>query len=169
MKEEICATIDYRVESLSTTLWAAISAVQQETHCRLAGHQRWRQHHHKRSRTRSYWNFGPRNLSWEASRVKFVEEKCETLEGHSQINNQHIVRLPEGKEGQRPTNYANEILKELIGLDNAPLLDRAHRSLQPRPQINEQPRSSRSNATTTTTARKYCSLIFKNLLTHRGQ
>lgn len=51
-----------------------------------------------------------------------------------------IIGLHEGTGGPRPTDFIANLLKDVLQLEERPLLDRAHRSLQPRPQPGERPR-----------------------------
>ncbi len=47
--------------------------------------------------------------------------------------------LPEGLEGPRPTEFVAQLLQELLGLDDRPVLDRAHRALCARPKEGDPP------------------------------
>ncbi|KAI4889417.1 hypothetical protein NFI96_008496, partial [Prochilodus magdalenae] len=65
-----------------------------------------------------------------------LQQKIEDLEGRSRRNNIRIIGVPEGAEGTRPTDFVAELLPKLLGEENFNLplvVDRAHRSLQPRP------------------------------------
>lgn len=68
-------------------------------------------------------------------------EKCEDLEGRSGSNlcNLRIIFLPEGIEGPRLTDLISDLLKDTLHLNERPLLDRAHRSLQPQPKPGGRP------------------------------
>ena len=48
--------------------------------------------------------------------------------------------LPEGTEGPRPTEFTAQLLQDILGLDNKPMLDRAHRTLRAKPKDGEPPR-----------------------------
>jgi len=50
------------------------------------------------------------------------------------------VGLPEGTEGPRPTEFTAQLLQDILGLDNKPMLDRAHRTLRAKPKDGEPPR-----------------------------
>ncbi|KAL7397174.1 hypothetical protein ABVT39_017984 [Epinephelus coioides] len=70
--------------------------------------------------------------------VKSLEDKCDSLEGHSRRNNLRIIGLPEGQEGQeRQRDFVSELLKDMMDLDSKPLLDQVHRAPQNRPKSNE--------------------------------
>uniref|UniRef100_A0AAV2M4W3 C2H2-type domain-containing protein n=1 Tax=Knipowitschia caucasica TaxID=637954 RepID=A0AAV2M4W3_KNICA len=66
--------------------------------------------------------------------------KCEDLEGRSRLNNIRVVGVPEGSEDSRPTVFVAKLLQGLLGLDGEPVLDRAHRTLRPKPKDGELPR-----------------------------
>ncbi|KAI4904740.1 hypothetical protein NFI96_002270 [Prochilodus magdalenae] len=72
-----------------------------------------------------------------------LQQKVEDLEGRSRRNNIRIIGVPEGAEGTRPTDFVAELLPKLLGEENFNLplvVDRAHRSLQPRPADGARPR-----------------------------
>lgn len=73
-------------------------------------------------------------------RVGILSERCEDLEGRSRLNNIRLVGIAEGCEGPRPTEFVSTLLQNLLGLDNAPALDRAHRTLRAKPKDGEPPR-----------------------------
>uniref|UniRef100_A0AAV2KQQ8 Uncharacterized protein n=1 Tax=Knipowitschia caucasica TaxID=637954 RepID=A0AAV2KQQ8_KNICA len=66
--------------------------------------------------------------------------KCEDWEGRSRLNNIRVVGVPEGSEDSRPTVFVAKLLQGLLGLDVEPVLDRAHRTLRPKPKDGELPR-----------------------------
>ncbi|KAE8285767.1 hypothetical protein D5F01_LYC15435 [Larimichthys crocea] len=74
------------------------------------------------------------------AQVKLLNDKCEDLEGRSRRNNIHLIGVPEGVEGPRQTNFIAQLLKDILKLDEAPLLDRAHRTLRAKPKDGEAPR-----------------------------
>lgn len=74
------------------------------------------------------------------AKVKHLDDRCEDLEGRSRRNNIRLVGLPEGSEGPRPTEFIAKLLKDLLGLDERPMLDRAHRTLRDKPKEGESPR-----------------------------
>ncbi|KAI4829318.1 hypothetical protein KUCAC02_023364 [Chaenocephalus aceratus] len=68
------------------------------------------------------------------SQVKRLDDKCEDLEGRSRRNNLRVMGIPEGLEGARATDFVAQLLRDLLKLDEKPLLDRAHRTLRERPK-----------------------------------
>lgn len=72
-----------------------------------------------------------------------LRAKLNDLEGRSRRLNIRIVGVKEGEEGGRPTEFVSKLVPELLGQANftKPVkIDRAHRSLRPKPQANERPR-----------------------------
>lgn len=72
--------------------------------------------------------------------VAKLENKCEDLESRSRRNNIRIVGVPEGPDTCTTTAVA-ALLMEAFGLTQEPLLDRSHRTLQPKPKPGERPRA----------------------------
>lgn len=72
--------------------------------------------------------------------VDSLSKKCEDLESRSRWNNIRLVGLPEGTEGPRPTEFTAQLLQDTLGLDDKPMLDRAHRTLRAKPKDGEPPR-----------------------------
>lgn len=73
------------------------------------------------------------------AQVKHLDDCCEDLEGRSRRNNIRLVGLPEGLEGPRPTEFVAQLLKEILRLDEKPLLDCAHRTLRDEPREGDAP------------------------------
>ncbi|KAJ8377871.1 hypothetical protein AAFF_G00250220 [Aldrovandia affinis] len=73
------------------------------------------------------------NVGSLTARVTYLDNRCEDLEGRMRRNNIRLLGIPEGVEGSRPTESVAGLLQELLGLDEKPLLDRAHRTLRSRP------------------------------------
>ncbi|KAJ8400420.1 hypothetical protein AAFF_G00395440 [Aldrovandia affinis] len=80
------------------------------------------------------------NVGSLTTRVTYLDNRCEDLEGRMRRNNIRLLGIPEGVEGSRPTESVAGLLQELLGLDEKPLLDRAHRTLRSRPREGEPPR-----------------------------
>ncbi|KAL6489235.1 hypothetical protein MHYP_G00029760 [Metynnis hypsauchen] len=62
---------------------------------------------------------------------------------HRQVTDRVIIGIPEGAEGTSPTDFVAELLPKLLGEENFNLplvVDRAHRSLYPRPAEGARPR-----------------------------
>lgn len=72
--------------------------------------------------------------------VESLSRKCEELEARSRWHNIRLVGLPEGTEGPQPTEFIANLLMELLGLEEQPGLDRAHRTLRAKPKEGEPPR-----------------------------
>lgn len=73
-------------------------------------------------------------VSTLAAQVKRLTDRCKDLEGRSRRNNIWLIGALEGVEGPRPTEFVTQLLKDTLGLDDAPLLDRTHRTLRPKPK-----------------------------------
>lgn len=71
--------------------------------------------------------------------VDSLTKKCEDLEGRSRLNNIRILGVAEQSEGPRPTEFVSNLLQDLLQLDAKPVLDRAHRTLRPRPSTSTAP------------------------------
>lgn len=66
----------------------------------------------------------------------------EDLEARSRRCNLRITGIKERREdGKRPTDFISQCLKETLGLDKLPLLDRAHRTMRVRPGDSDPPRA----------------------------
>lgn len=73
--------------------------------------------------------------------VTALTEKTEDLEGRQRRCNIPILGIKEQFEaGMRPVASVAKLLQEVLGMDAAPTLDRAHRSLQPVPAGGQRPR-----------------------------
>lgn len=72
--------------------------------------------------------------------VAKLENKCEDLESRSRRNNVRIVGVPEGPDTCTTAAVA-ALLKEAFNLEKEPLLDRSHRTLQPKPKPGDRPRA----------------------------
>lgn len=71
-----------------------------------------------------------------------LRARNEDLEARSRRNNLRITGIKERREdGKRTTDFISQYLKESLGLDKPPLLDRAHRTLRVRPGVNDPPRA----------------------------
>ena len=72
--------------------------------------------------------------------VREIQAKCEDLEGRSRRNNLRLTGVEEGLEKGQPTQFVSQLLKDILNLSEAPLLDRAHRSLRAKPKPGDPPR-----------------------------
>ena len=74
--------------------------------------------------------------------IEKLRAKAADLEARSHHNNLHSVGLPESIEGPCPANFFATLLTQLLGDQILPFpaeLERAHRSLAPKPQQGERP------------------------------
>ena len=62
-------------------------------------------------------------------KVAYLDNRCEDMESRMRRNNS-LLGIPEGVEGPRPTEFIPQLLQELLGLEEKPLLDRAHHTLR---------------------------------------
>ncbi|KAF3858784.1 hypothetical protein F7725_011985 [Dissostichus mawsoni] len=72
-----------------------------------------------------------------------LKTKVADLEGRSRRQNLRIIGLPESIEGPRPSAFFSQLLVDTLGaeiLASPPELDRAHRSLAPKPAPGGRPR-----------------------------
>ena len=73
--------------------------------------------------------------------LRKINEKCIDLEGRQRRKNLRIVGLPEGREGNHdPRKFFAKLLKDILDLDQEPLLGRAHRALRPVSRSGAPPR-----------------------------
>uniref|UniRef100_A0A3Q0SYH9 L1 transposable element RRM domain-containing protein n=1 Tax=Amphilophus citrinellus TaxID=61819 RepID=A0A3Q0SYH9_AMPCI len=73
-----------------------------------------------------------------------LKVKLNDLEGRSRRCNIRVLGIKEGEEQGRPTDFITRLIPEVLGKDNfaKPVkIDRAHRSLRPKPQPDERPRA----------------------------
>lgn len=76
-----------------------------------------------------------------SEQVSELTEKCIDLEGRSKRQNIRIAGIREGMEnGQGAGEFVAKLLMEVLGLDELPVLDRAHRALRSRPDDSDPPR-----------------------------
>lgn len=74
--------------------------------------------------------------------VAKLTQKLDDLEGRQRRCNARIVGVKEGFESSgKPTEVFATMLKEILGLNFVPTLDRAHRSLRPLPKTGDPPRA----------------------------
>lgn len=78
----------------------------------------------------------------QASNDHLRAKLCD-LEGRSRRQNIRVLGLPESVEGPRPSEFFSSFLTEIFGdqvLPSPPEVDRAHRTLAPKPKDGERPR-----------------------------
>lgn len=66
-------------------------------------------------------------------KVSTLEDKCEDLESRSRRNNVRIIGLSEHNNDVTPV-FVSAPLRDAFNLDKEPVVDRAHRSLNPKPR-----------------------------------
>lgn len=73
-----------------------------------------------------------------------MHEKCMDLENRSRRQNLRFVGIPEGVEAGNPNRFIKDLLLEIFGGDDlgdsSITVDRAHRTLAPKPKQGERPR-----------------------------
>ncbi|CAL9705083.1 unnamed protein product [Knipowitschia caucasica] len=75
---------------------------------------------------------------------KKVSEKCMDLENRSRRQNLRIIGIKEGAEGGDPRHFVARFLQQVLGPENftsPPTIDRAHRTLAPKPTLGDRPRA----------------------------
>lgn len=84
-----------------------------------------------------------RRLAQTEQTVQDLRAKMDDMENRSRRCNLRLTGLPEGCEGGSPIKYVEKLLQNILGADNFPNgveLQRAHRSLAPRPKPGQPPR-----------------------------
>ena len=79
-------------------------------------------------------------IKWLTANVAKLENKCEDLESRSRRNNIRIVGEPEGPDTSTTAAVA-AWLREVFNLVKELLLDRSHRTLQPKPKPGDRPQA----------------------------
>ena len=144
LKGEICTKIDW----LSSDLRSDISSVREELRHTIEPLQQKLSSHDQTIVELECASTDHRDqlttletmVSTLQNQVKLLTDKCEDLEGRARRNNIRLVGVPEGAEGAQPTEFVSRLLKDILGLEEKPLLDRTHRTLRPKPKEGEQPR-----------------------------
>uniref|UniRef100_A0A672RWL7 L1 transposable element RRM domain-containing protein n=1 Tax=Sinocyclocheilus grahami TaxID=75366 RepID=A0A672RWL7_SINGR len=144
MKNYICV----KIESAISGLHSDINGVKEELTSAVATIQQSLSSHEERLRavedsataasdTLAHLETTVAKLQTEVNALSF---KCEDLESRSRRNNIRLIGIDEGEEGNRPTEFVSNLLRDMMSLEEKPLLDRAHRSLQPKPKSGQPPR-----------------------------
>lgn len=142
IKDDICATIDVRIQTVYTVLRGELATTKEElqtsittlektatSHANTIGEIEKSASHHSDDVTALQ-----RQVTRLSSEVEKLTEKCEDLEGRSRRHNIRVIGVPEGTEGPRPRDFIAGLLQEVLSLDEKPLIDRAHRTLRRRPE-----------------------------------
>lgn len=75
---------------------------------------------------------------------EYLMEKIESLENYSRRNNIRVLNVREGCEGSDPVTFFANWLPTVLGQEHFPeplIIERAHRTLVPRPSAGERPRA----------------------------
>ncbi|KAJ8358111.1 hypothetical protein AAFF_G00032810 [Aldrovandia affinis] len=142
MIDSLKSDIFVKIDALSASLRSEISSVRQELKSSIEPLQRTVDAHEEtvRDLERAATDHSTRidelesTVSMLTSQVKRLDDKCEDLEGRSRRNNIRVLGVPEGLEGHRATDFVAQLLQDLLGLNEKPLLDRAHRILERSPR-----------------------------------
>lgn len=148
MMDSLRSDIFGKIDDLSTGLRSEIASVRQELKSSIEPLQRTVEAHAVTvcDLERSASDHGGRIVELEATvsmltkRAAGLEDKYEDLEARSRRNNIRLLGVPEGVEGPRPTDFIAQLLRDLLGLNETPLLDQAHRTLREKPKEGEPPR-----------------------------
>lgn len=148
MLDSLSTDICTKIDGLSASLRAEISAVRQELFNSITPLQQSLVSHSEtlRELERSSTDHATQLTELQSTvakltaQAKHLEDKSEDLEARSRRNNVRISGIPEGSEGTQPTNFIAELLQKLLNLEEKPLLDRAHRALREKPKDGAPPR-----------------------------
>uniref|UniRef100_A0A096MB96 L1 transposable element RRM domain-containing protein n=1 Tax=Poecilia formosa TaxID=48698 RepID=A0A096MB96_POEFO len=149
-KFEICQTIDTRIEEVSTTIRGELLNLKTETQNAIHVLKTSSDQHGasivELERAASQSADEVTALQSEIKRLRTemnqLTEKHIDLEGRSRRQNIRIAMLKEGAEkGAEMNGFVSQLLKEVLTLDDMPLVDRAHRALRRRPDDTGPPRA----------------------------
>lgn len=149
IKAEICLKIETKISEVTTTLRGEIAALKSENDTAVAAlkvqlemqNQTLKELACSASNTLDIIQEMEDKVRKLSRQVETLSEKCLDLEGRSKRLNLRITGIKEGSEsGQKPREFAAQMLKEALYLEETPVIDRAHRALRRRPGDNEPPR-----------------------------
>lgn len=148
MMDSLKSDIFGKIDGLSASLRAEISSVRQELKSSIEPLQRVLDAHGtavqelERASTdhSSRINELETTVNMLTTQVKRLDDRCEDLEARSRRNNIRVLGVPEGLEGPRVTDFVAQLLQDLLGLEEKPVLDRAHRTLREKPKEGNPPR-----------------------------
>lgn len=148
IKDDICATIDVRIQMVYTVLRGELATTKVELQTSITTLEKTATSHtitigeieKSASQQSDDITTLQRQVTRLSSEVEKLTEKCEDLEGRSRRHNIRVIGVPEGSEGPRPRDFIAGLLQEVLSLDEKPLIDRAHRTLRRRPEPHEPPR-----------------------------
>ena len=144
LKESVFA----KIESANKDLHAEIKSVKHELGASIDGLQTTLSAHDGRltelEKSATFNGDNVAELQTTVDRLKEavlrLEARCDDEESRNRRNNLLLSGVSEGLELNQPTQFVSELLKEVFQLSEAPLLDRAHRSLRPKPNPGNPPR-----------------------------
>ena len=144
LRDDICGKID----SLATELRSEIATVRAELKSAIAPLQQKVDNHDSTIRELEHAALSQSDHLSELdnivqslrTQVDQLNAKCEDLEGRSRRNNIRLIGILEDVEGPNPTKFISGLLQDILGLDQKPVLDRAHRNLREKPSKDKPPR-----------------------------
>lgn len=144
----LSADLHMKIESLSAELRKEINAVRSELHEALdsANQELKLQATSIRELTEGANQYSDRVVELESkvtslsSQMKQMTDKVEDLESRQRRDNCRILGVDENFGDSRMERSVAKLLQETLGLDYTPTLDRAHRSLLPKPRGGDPPR-----------------------------
>uniref|UniRef100_A0AAV2KW34 Transposase element L1Md-A101/L1Md-A102/L1Md-A2 n=1 Tax=Knipowitschia caucasica TaxID=637954 RepID=A0AAV2KW34_KNICA len=148
LKQDICGTFDSKMDTLTLTLRSEILSVKAELKANVNSIQTLVE---TQGATIKDLEVSATSCSDEltslqasvcdlAEEVKQLQSKCEDLEGRSRRNNIRLIGLAEGLELPNTREFISQLLRDLLRLEEVPLLDRAHRSSREKPKEGAPPR-----------------------------
>ncbi|CAL9702511.1 unnamed protein product [Knipowitschia caucasica] len=148
LKRDICETLDSKIDTVALSLRSEISSVKAEFKGTI---QSLQASVNAQGATITDLELSATTCNDDVSslktsvaalkgEVKHLQAKCEDLEGRSRRNNIRLIGLPEEQETSNPREFVSKLLQDLLKLDDAPLLDRVHRSLGEKPKPGVPPR-----------------------------
>ena len=137
-----------KIESANQDLHTEIKSVRHELVTSIAGLQTALTTHEGRlgelERSATFTGDRVTELQTTVDRLReevlVLQTRAEDAESRSRRQNLRLVGVREGLEKGKPTEFVSGLLKDLFQLPEAPLLDRAHRSLRPKPAPGDPPR-----------------------------
>ncbi|CAL1600503.1 unnamed protein product [Knipowitschia caucasica] len=137
MSEKILERLDERFDAFDTKL-QSVSSIQADLQNRMVSQEQATSALDERVEV---LEAKYEDLSRYASQL---QTKLLDLEARSRIHNIKIVGIKEDSEKGNPTDFVSKLIPELLGERHFPSplkVDRAHRSLQPKPAAGDKPRT----------------------------
>lgn len=148
IKDDICENIDKRIERVYNDLRGEITAANSAVSASIANIEAKSQTVQSKvtdleeaasAHSDSIYQLEQQVASLNSEMDK-LKQKNEELEGRSRRNNIRITGITEGLELTKPRDFIATLLKDVLVLEETPLIDRAHRTLRQRPSPSEPPR-----------------------------